>query len=75
VNTEIESPPEQRVRLSARERQVLGLLGVGCTPGQIAAMLGVSASTVDIYCNRIMVKLGIYDLAGLARFAQRRKEP
>jgi DNA-binding NarL/FixJ family response regulator len=75
VNTEIESPPEQRVRLSSRERQVLALLRAGCMPGQIAAMLGVSASTVDIYCNRIMVKLDIYDLAALASFAQRRERP
>ena len=75
MNIEIESPPDQRVRLSAREGQVLALLGVGCTPRQIAAILGVSASTVDIYCNRIMVKLDTYDLAGLARLAQRRDEP
>ncbi len=56
----------QLARLSPRERQVLALIGAGCTRSQIAATLGVSAGTVDIYCNRLMIKLGIYDVAGLA---------
>jgi DNA-binding NarL/FixJ family response regulator len=33
--------------------------------------MGVSPGTIDIYRNRMMVKLDIYDVAGLARFAQR----
>ena len=33
--------------------------------------MGVSSGTVEIYRNRIMVKLDIYDLAGLVRFARR----
>jgi DNA-binding NarL/FixJ family response regulator len=58
-------------RLSARERQVLELTAGGRSVAQIAASIGVSSSTVEIYRNRIMVKLDIYDLAGLVRFARR----
>jgi DNA-binding NarL/FixJ family response regulator len=58
-------------RLSARERQVLELAAGGRAAAQIAASIGVSSSTIDIYLNRIMVKLDIYDLAGLVRFARR----
>jgi DNA-binding NarL/FixJ family response regulator len=58
-------------RLSARERQVLELTAGGGSAGQIAAAMGVSSSTIEIYRNRIMVKLDIYDLPGLVRFARR----
>jgi DNA-binding NarL/FixJ family response regulator len=58
-------------RLSARERQVLELTAAGRSATQIAASIGVSSSTIEIYRNRIMVKLDIYDLAGLVRFARR----
>jgi DNA-binding NarL/FixJ family response regulator len=58
-------------RLSARERQVLQLTAAGRSAAQIAASIGVSSSTIEIYRNRIMVKLDIYDLAGLIRFASR----
>jgi DNA-binding NarL/FixJ family response regulator len=57
-------------RLSARERQVLELTAAGRSAGQIADSIGVSSSTIEIYRNRIMVKLDIYDLAGLVRFAR-----
>jgi DNA-binding CsgD family transcriptional regulator len=59
-------PPLELARLSRRERQVLALIGAGCTRAEIAQVLGVSTGTVDIYCNRVMVKLQVYDLAGLA---------
>ena len=54
--------------LSPRERQVLALIGAGHVRSEIAATMAISAATVEIYCNRIMVKLGIYDLAGLALY-------
>ena len=54
--------------LSPREREVLALIAVGRPRSQIAAAIGISGATVEIYCNRIMVKLGIYDLAGLALY-------
>jgi RNA polymerase sigma factor (sigma-70 family) len=59
-------PTLELARLSPRERQVLALIGAGCTLAEIAQVLGVSTGTVDIYCNRVMVKLQVYDLARLA---------
>ena len=56
-------------RLSLPEREVLELITAGNSLEQIGARMGVSADTVEIYCNRIMVKLEIYDLARLVRFA------
>jgi DNA-binding NarL/FixJ family response regulator len=58
-------------RLSARERQVLEHTAAGRTVAQIAVSMGVSAGTIEIYRNRVMVKLDIYDVAGLIRFARR----
>jgi DNA-binding CsgD family transcriptional regulator len=67
MNAPSETSSLRLAHLSPRERQVLALIGAGYTLAQIAAILGVSAGTVDIYCNRVMVKLEVYDLAGLAR--------
>ena len=58
-------------RLSARERQVLELTAGGLSLRQIGTLMGVSSSTAEIYRNRVMVKLDIYDVAGLVRFARR----
>jgi len=66
VNAGTDTAAALLARLTPRERQVLRLLAAGCTPAQIAAILGVSFGTVDIYCNRLMVKLEIYDLTRLA---------
>jgi PAS domain S-box-containing protein len=57
--------------LSARERQVLGLVVQGGTSKEIAAGLRLSPKTVETYRSRIMTKLGVDDLAGLVRFAIR----
>jgi FixJ family two-component response regulator len=65
------NPPALLDRLSPRERQVLDLTLRGSTLREMATVMGVSSSTIDIYRNRIMVKLDIYDLAGLVRFARR----
>jgi len=66
-----DNPSTLLERLSPRERQVLELTVGGSRLGEIAALMGVSSSTIDLYRNRIMVKLDIYDLAGLVRFALR----
>jgi PAS domain S-box-containing protein len=59
-------------RLSRRERQVLELVTDGCTSKEIAARLDISATSVDTYRSRIMLKLSIKDVPGLVRFAIRR---
>ncbi len=57
--------------LSAREREVLQLLAEGNSTGEIAAHLEVSAKTVETYRKKIMVKLNIYSIAGLTKYAIR----
>jgi DNA-binding NarL/FixJ family response regulator len=55
--------------LSARERQVLKLVAEGNSLVRIAAQLSLSRKTVETYRGRMMVKLGIENLAGLIKFA------
>ena len=46
------------MELSARERQVLGLLAAGNTAGEIAAMLRLADSSVSTFVARAAAKLG-----------------
>jgi DNA-binding NarL/FixJ family response regulator len=62
-------PDDPLERLSSRERQVLQLLAEGHSVAEIAATLSLSPKTVETYRARMMEKLGIYELAGLVRFA------
>jgi DNA-binding NarL/FixJ family response regulator len=57
--------------LSSRERQILQLLAIGHTNQEIAALLTLSARTVETYRARMMRKLDLRDLASLVRFAIR----
>ena len=63
------APDDPLDRLSSRERQVLQLLAEGHSVAEIAATLSLSPKTVETYRARMMEKLGIYELAGLVRFA------
>jgi DNA-binding NarL/FixJ family response regulator len=63
------APEDPLDRLSSRERQVLQLLAEGHSIAEIAATLALSPKTVETYRARMMEKLGIFDLAGLVRFA------
>ncbi len=56
-------------RLSAREREVLGLVAEGRSSAVIARMVNLSPKTVETYRSRLMKKLEVDDLAGLIRFA------
>jgi len=62
-------PDDPLERLSSRERQVLQLLAEGHSVAHIAATLSLSPKTVETYRARMMEKLGIFELAGLVRFA------
>jgi DNA-binding NarL/FixJ family response regulator len=57
--------------LSTREREVLQLIAEGFTSKEVAALLGISATTVKSHRNHIMEKLNIHDKAGLTRYAIR----
>jgi DNA-binding CsgD family transcriptional regulator len=43
--------------LTAREREVLGLLAAGATSGEVAAALGIGEETVQTHVRRARVKL------------------
>jgi DNA-binding NarL/FixJ family response regulator len=66
--TNAEAPSGQ---LSARERQVLQLVGEGHSTKKIAVLLGISVKTADTHRTRVMEKLDIHQTAGLVRYAIR----
>lgn len=56
--------------LSDREDQVLRLIGIGKTVGEIAVQLHLSVKTVSTYRAIILRKLGLENNAQLMRYAQ-----
>ncbi len=59
--------------LTSREREVLVLIGQGCTNRQIAATLSVSGKTVDKHRANLIRKLRLGSRAELIRFALEQK--
>jgi DNA-binding NarL/FixJ family response regulator len=57
--------------LSAREREVLRLVGLGFTNREIALRLGVSVKTVETFRARVCDKLGLRTRADLVAHAMR----
>jgi DNA-binding NarL/FixJ family response regulator len=53
-------PPEERVELAPREREVLDLLAAGAMYKEVARHLGVSRNTVITYIRRIYKKLHVH---------------
>ena len=62
------SPLEE---LTPRQREILKLIAEGRGAPDIAQMLGVSVKTVETHRDQMMERLGIYDVAGLVRYAIR----
>lgn len=58
--------------LSEREREVLKLIGEGCTNQEIAQMLTLSPNTVQTHRSRIMDKLNLHNRAQLMKYAMRK---
>ncbi len=56
-------------RLTAREKEVLRLVGEGKTNREIAAALRISVWTVANHRKHICAKLGVHSTAGLVAFA------
>jgi two-component system response regulator DesR len=69
VFTPAEDPGQ--VELSARERQVVGLIGSGATNREIADQLYLSPHTVKEYTSSVYRKLGVRNRAEAVKRAQR----
>lgn len=64
---------EKAGRISARQRQVLELVAVGCTSAQIAESLKISPATVVTHRRDLMGKLNLHTVAELTRYAIQHK--
>ncbi len=64
-----EAPPHER--LTEREHQVFALIAAGKSPSDVAAELGLSASTVSTYTARIKKQLGVTTLGDVVLYASR----
>jgi len=72
VGDHAEAPPATPLEsLSAREIEVLRLIGKGLSRGEIGVELSRSAKTIDGHQERLMKKLGVASRAELMRFAIR----
>jgi two-component system invasion response regulator UvrY len=56
-------------RLTAREAQILALIGTGLQAKQVAAQLDISVSSVHTYRSRIFRKTGLSSNGALIRYA------
>ncbi|MGA6163319.1 response regulator [Amycolatopsis magusensis] len=68
------TPPASRVppdRLTAREAEVLGLIGGGLTNAEIAAKLFIGETTVKTHINNAFAKIGVRNRAEAVRYAYR----
>jgi two-component system NarL family response regulator len=60
-----------RPLLTARERQVLGLISEGLTSAEIGERLHLAASTIEVHRRNIMRKLDLHSVAELTKYAIR----
>jgi two-component system response regulator NreC len=61
--------PDSYARLTAREKEILKLIGEGNTGREIGEMLFISVNTVDRHRSNIMDKLGMHNKSQLIKFA------
>jgi DNA-binding NarL/FixJ family response regulator len=57
--------------LTARQREILQLIAEGQSTKEIGYRLSLSTKTIETHRRLLMERLGIHDVAGLARFAVR----
>jgi DNA-binding NarL/FixJ family response regulator len=62
-------PQPSHLSLTAREVEIVALIGAGMQVKQVAAELGISVSSVNTYRNRIFRKMGLSSNAAVIRYA------
>ena len=67
IGIDSEQPPD----LTLREREVLQLLAEGRTTKKIAERLNISVKTVETHRKNIMIKLDLFTMAELTKYAVR----
>ncbi|SDZ27256.1 DNA-binding response regulator, NarL/FixJ family, contains REC and HTH domains [Amycolatopsis xylanica] len=60
---------EETFTLTAREREILGLIGEGLRNPEIAARLVISEATVKTHINNLFAKAGFHSRADAVRYA------
>jgi len=65
--------PRAAGELTAREAEVLGLLGLGMSNAQLAEALFIAEKTAGHHVSRILAKLGVRNRAEAAAVAVRRE--
>jgi DNA-binding NarL/FixJ family response regulator len=58
--------------LTPRQRQVLEMIGAGCTAGEIATELGISPKTVENHKQQVFRRLGVHNQSHAVAIAIRR---
>jgi DNA-binding NarL/FixJ family response regulator len=71
VDVPVDVPPQRDPLLTPRQTEILRLIAAGRTTQEIAQALTISAKTVETHRAQLMQRLGIYDIAGLVRYAVR----
>jgi FixJ family two-component response regulator len=74
-NREIRKLKERYETLTAREREVMGLLISGMLTKQIASRLGISEVTAQVHRSQVMRKMSVNSPAELGRIAEKLKLP
>lgn len=60
---------QQSIKLSAREVEVLKLIVMEKTSGEIGKILYIAEDTIKTHRKNIMIKLGAINMAGMVRRA------